>query len=504
MKKILFVFTILIISFLSQSKTLAQASPAAIQKLDTYIEQARQQWEVPGMAVAVVKDGKVLFAKGYGVRQLGKPEKVDGQTIFAICSTTKAITAAAMGILVDEGKVKWDDKVIQHLPDFQLYDSYVTRELRIRDLFTHNAGLGNADFLWGNTDLNSDSILKQMRLLPPSYPFRGGYTYQNIMYLVAGKVIAKVSGQPWEDFVEQRIFQPLGMTNSYANQQRSLKQASRSIPHYKMNNTIIPITDSNADAIAPAGSIWSSIEDMAKWTQCVLDSTKVNTKRLLKPETYAEWLKPQTMVSDAGFYPTQQLTKPHWKTYALGWFQHDYNGRAVSFHTGSLAGTIAILGIISDEKLGVYVFGNLDHAEVRHAIMYKVFDMLGGQENGRDWSTDFKKLYDGIAQQAKEKEQKELAKRVANTKPSLALDHYTGTYAHPLYGEAVVELKNGKLVARTSSKAVMTLEHWHFDTFQGSWNKAWEGKSFVTFHLDAAGEPRRMEVGSVMLMRKGG
>lgn len=504
MIKIKLAFTILIISFLFNSIAFAQLSPSSIQNLDAYIEKARQQWEAPGLAVAVVKDGKVLFAKGYGVRQLGKPEKVDGQTIFAICSTTKAMTAAAMGMLVDEGKVNWDDKVTQHLPDFQLYDSYVTRELRVRDLFTHNAGLGNADFLWGDTDLSSDEVLSRLRLLPPSYPFRGGYTYQNIMYLAAGKLIEKVSGISWEDFVTQRIFQPLGMTNTYANQQRSLVQKDRSTPHYRLEGKITPITDSNADAIAPAGAVWSSIEDMAKWTQFVLDSARVNGKRLLNPATYAEWLKPQAIVTDEGFYPTQALTKPHWKTYAFGWFQHDYNGRAVSFHTGSLAGTIAILGTIPDEKIGVYVFGNLDHAEVRHAIMYKVFDVLGGQETGRDWSTEFKKLYDGLAQKGEAAEQKELAKRVMGTKPSLPLEKYVGTYSSPLYGDLKIELKNGQLFAKSSSKASMTLEHWNFDTFQGSWNKAWDGKSFVTFHLNANGEPTKLEMAGVMLARKGG
>lgn len=502
MKSFQQVFFLLLMLSLAQS-VFAQLTPVQIKKLDDYIEKARQQWDAPGLAVAVVKDGKVIQAKGYGVRELGKAEKVDGQTIFAICSTTKAITAAAMGMLVDEGKVSWDDKVIKHLPDFQLYDPYVTRELRVRDLFTHNAGLGNADFLWGDTDLSSDSILHQMRLLPLSYPFRGGYTYQNIMYLAAGQLIAKVSGMSWEDFVQKRIFQPLGMTNTYANQQRSLVQKNRSVPHFKIEGKITPITDSNADAIAPAGSIWSSIEDMAKWTQFVLDSAKVNGKRLLKPETYAEWFKPQAIVSNEGFYPTQALTKPHWKTYALGWFQHDYNGRAVSFHTGSLAGTIAILGTIPDEKIGVYVLGNLDHAEVRHAIMYKVFDVLGGQENGRDWSTEFKILYDDIIKKAETEEKQQEAKRVANTKPSLPLERYVGTYTHPLYGQAVVESKNGKLVVRMSSKAFMTLEHWHFDTFRGSWNKAWDGKSYVTFRLDEHGEPTRLEMSGITLMRKG-
>lgn len=502
MNKLKIAFNFIIISFLFTQNVIAQVSTVSIQKLDAYIEQARQQWEAPGLAIGIVKDGKVIHVKGYGLRELGKPDPVDTKTLFAICSTTKAMTAAAMGILVDEGKIHWDDRVVQHLPAFQLYDPYVTRELRVRDLFTHNAGLGNADFLWYGSDLNSDEILQRMRFAPPAYPFRGGYTYQNIMYLVAGKVIEEVSGMSWAQFMETRLFQPIGMDNTYATQKQSLGYKNRSIPHYKIEGKIVPIEDSDDDNIAPAGSVWSCIDDMMKWTQFVLDSAKVNGKRLLKPETYAEWLKPQSIVSDAGFYPTQILTKPHWKTYALGWFQQDYNGRAVSFHTGSLAGTIAIIGVIPDEKIGVYVFGNLDHAEVRHALMYKVFDMLAGQENGRDWSTEMLVLYRNLDKRAEEAEKKQLAKRVMNTKPSFPLEHYAGVYSHPLYGDATVLVKAGKLHVQRSSKQWLTLEHWHFDTFLGTWNIAWNGKTLIRFSLDENGDVHKLNIGSQMFEKK--
>ncbi len=494
--KYLLSFVFVIILFTNAS------SQVNVEKLNAYIQKSLKQWEVPGFAMAIVKDGKVVLSKGYGVRELGKPDIVNEQTIFDICSTTKAMTAAAMGLLVDEGKVKWDDRVVQHLPEFQLYDPYVTRELRIRDLFTHNAGLGNADFLWaGNENLTQDEILYKMRLVEPAYSLRGGYTYQNIMYLAAGKVIERLSGMPWERFMQERLFKPLGMSNTYPNGETSLVEKNRSIPHHRADGKIIPIQDLSADPIAPAGAIWSSIEDMAKWTQFMLDSARVNGKRLLKPETYAELLRPQVIIPQNQFYPTVQLTKPHWTTYALGWFQHDYNGRAVSFHTGSLPGTIAIIGLIPDEKLGVFVLGNLDHAEVRHALMYKVFDVFAGLENGRDWSTEIQNLYKKLDEPSEKRRKEWEAKRVQNTKPTLALAAYAGKYTHPLYGTLEVSWQNNQLQIK-SERMSANLKHWHYNTFYGKWNnEAWRDNNYHTFHVDVAGNPAVLETGGIQYKR---
>ena len=473
-------------------------------KLDNYIQQSLEEWEVPGFAFAIVKDGEVVHLKGYGVRELGKSDPVNTQTIFNIGSTTKAITAAAMGMLVDEGKVDWDDKVIEHLPNFQLYDPYATRELRVRDLFTHNAGLGNADFLWyGNQKLSPEEILHRMRIVKPAYPFRGGYTYQNIMYLAAGKVIEAVSGMTWEDFVQKHIFEPLGMKNSYASLELSQVEKNRSKPHHRdENGKIVTIENISADPIAPAGAIWASIEDMSKWVQFMLDSAKVNGERLLKPETYAELIEPQIVIPQDQFYPTTQLTKPHWTTYALGWFQHDYNGRFVTFHTGSLPGEIAIIGLIPDEQLGIYALGNLDHAEVRHALMYKTFDVFAGIENGRDWSTDLKNLYQKLGEREERATEEWKQKRVPDTEPTLALSNYVGNYAHPLYGKFEVKLENEQLRI-ASDMATVHLKHWHYNTFYGKWNDlVWLSDSYFNFVIDAEGKASMLQAGGVTYRRR--
>jgi CubicO group peptidase (beta-lactamase class C family) len=441
---------------------------------------------VPGLALAVVKDGKVILKKGYGVQQLGTPNVVDTQTLFACASTTKAMTAMCMAMLVDEGKVKWDDPVINYLPDFQLYDVYVTRELKIRDLFTHNSGVGNADFFWSIMKISGDEVLSKMKMVKPSYSLRSSFIYQNIFYLYAGKVIEKVSGQPWEEFIQKRIFQPLGMTRTYP-MLKMVKDPNQSQAHHWVDNKIMVIERTNADAIGPAGSVWSCVDDMSKWALCMLDSSKYSGGRLVKPSTWVELFKPQVMVTANEFYPTAQLTKPNWTTYGLGWFQQDYIGKKVNYHTGSLAGETAIHGQLPDSKLAIYIFGNYDHAEVRHALMFKAFDLFG-TGGTRDWSGEFYTLYKNIQAGAAKAEKKFEDARVVNTNPSLSLDEYTGRYTDPLYGEVIITRENDDLVLVANQYLKARVSHWHYDTFRGWFEKRWHGKLNVTFNLGANGK----------------
>ena len=478
--------TFLFIAICIAKFLIAQPLATQLKEFDTYIEKSRKEWQVPGMAVAVVKDGKVIFKKGYGVSQLGTTNVVDIQTIFACASTTKAMTAACMGILVDEGKVKWDDAVIKHLPEFHVYDPYVTRELKIRDLFTHTSGVGNADFLWGVMNVSSDVVLKKMIEVEPSYSLRSSFIYQNIFYLTAGKVIEKVSGQKWADFIQAKIFQPLGMERTFPTL-AAAKDANHSKPHYLVNGSIKTIEPTYADEIGPAGSVNASIEDMAKWMVCMLDSSKYERGRLLKKSTWVELFKPQVIVPASQFYPTMQLIKPNWMTYGLGWFQHDYKGKKINYHTGSLAGEVAIHAQMPDSKLGIYVFANYDHAEVRHALVYKAFDLfaLGGN---RDWSAEFLKLYQGIKAKSDQVEKDFEAKRMSNTNPSRSLEEYAGKYTSPLYGELEITLADKKLLFNTNNFLKATLTHWHYDTFRGMFDKDWYGNALASFSLNATGK----------------
>ncbi|MFD2933997.1 serine hydrolase [Spirosoma flavum] len=505
MKNNLLLFALLLTVCISHS-LFAQSKKTTsdpVARYDAYAQQAVREWKVPGLTVTVVKDGKVVFKKGYGVRVLGQPETVDTKTLFAMASTTKAMTAACLGMMVDEGKLRWDDPVTNYLPDFQLYDPAVTRELRVRDLLIHNTGVGNADVLWAAMQVTPDEILHRVRLVKPSYSLRSSFIYQNIMYLAAGKVLEKVSGMPWDVFIRTRIFDPLGMSRTRAHF-ADVTDPNRAKPHVERNDTIRAVNslkeEGLVDAVGPAGSVWTCPDDVTAWMICMLDSGRYNGKVLLKPATWAELFKPQTLVTDSEFYPTQQLTKPVWKTYGLGWFQQDYRGHRINFHTGSLTGMVAIHGQLPDQKLAVYVQGNLDHAELRHALMLRAFDEFG-LGLSRDWSAEFQKLYGGIKQKGKLAERKADSTRVLNTKPSLPLTAYVGSYTDPLYGKADVTLRDGKLY--TSLNNVMTgyLDHWNFDTFRLTYDQFWNGKEPVSFVLNTQGKVAKLTISGLELAK---
>lgn len=437
-----------------------------------------------------------MHAKGYGVRELGKPAAVDEHTLFAIGSTTKAMTAALIGMLVDEQKLGWDDPVTKHLPGFQLKDPLVTRELTVRDLLTHRGGLGNADYLWYGQEHSTGEILDRVRLVDPAYSLRSRFIYQNVMYAAAGQVIENASGRPWKEVVRMRIFEPLGMRSTHATLASVPADANVATPHGIVDDRVKVIRNASVDGVAAAGSVWSSAADMTRWIQFLLDGGRVGGaegKRLLSERTFAELFRPQTIAPET-MYPTTRLVKPHWMTYALGWFQQDYRGRAVDFHTGSIDGMIAILGLIRDERLGVFVLGNLDHAELRHALMYTVFDRYAGKSD-RDWNAALLELYGEATKRAEQGRARVEAQRVRGTSPSLSLDKYAGTYKDPLRGEVVVTLDEGILQVRYGTGYAGPLEHWHFNTFRASWTADWRGTTLVNFLLGAAtGQPEVLEL----------
>lgn len=355
MKTRLFIFLFVFIISLT---AISQSVQKQVKLLDDYIENAVTVWNPPGLAVTVVKDGEIVFTKAYGTRTLGENKPVDKHTLFGCMSTTKAFTAAALAMLVDEGKLKWDDHVINCLPDFQLYDPYMTREITVRDLLTHRTGLGNTDYLWGWMQISGDSALYKMRDVKPSYSLRSSFIYQNLMYLAAGKVIEKVSGQSWESFLKERIYIPLEMNETFAKYEMVKDIKNKADAHFPYEGKIIKIDQLIADEIGPAGSMWSSINDIGKWIQFLLNDGIHKGDTLISDRNFKELFKPQQIIPSNEFYPTQKLTKPNWTTYGLGWFQHDYRGKIVQFHTGSLPGMIAIAGLIPEENIGVYVMGN--------------------------------------------------------------------------------------------------------------------------------------------------
>lgn len=475
--------------------------PGPLAHFDEYVHRAVEDWDVPGLAVAVVKDGELVFSQGYGVRTLAGDGRADPQTLFAIGSTTKAMTAAALGMLVDEGKISWDDPVTDHLPWFELHDPYVTREITVRDLLTHRGGLGNADFLWYERETTMEDVLHRIRYAEPAYSLRSSFIYQNIMYAAAGAVVAAVSGVSWNEFVRTRLFEPLGMTRTVTTLAEAAEQPNVASPHYRIDGVVEVIENASVDPVAPAGSVWSSVEDMSRWLRFLLaGGTTPDGAVLLKAETVDELFRPQGMVPADQFYPTARLTEPSWTTYGLGWFQHDYGARKVDFHTGSIDGMVAIAGLIRSEGLGIYVLSNLDHAELRHALMYRVFDVFGDGEP-RDWSTELKALYDGLAAEAEAARTKREGDRVPGTSPSHPLEAYAGTYRDRLFGEARVTVRDGLLHLESGPGLTGPLKHWHYDTFRVRWDARWRGSALVRFEIDASGSVAAVSVASMRLAR---
>lgn len=464
------------------------AQPAAVAKFDADVAKAVAAWKAPGLAIAIVRNDSVIFAKGYGLREMGKPDPVDADTRFAIGSTTKAMTVLALGMLVDEGKVRWDAPVIEYLPGFRLSDPYVTRELTVRDILTHRTGLGGADLLWAGADYNVQEILQRTSTIPLAYPFRSGFVYQNIMYALAGDIVRAVSGMSWDAFLESRIFRPLGMNNTVTQLSAITGKPNVASPHGDVDDTVRVIRNRTVDPVAPAGSVWSSVNDMSKWMRFVLDSGRMNGKRLITEQTFRQWLSPQN-VADPNTYPALRLSRPHFFVYGLGWFLQDYNGQAVAMHTGSIDGMSALIGLIPDKKLGVYVLANGDHVELRHALMYEVFDRFGGAAGNpkRDWSAELLSMFNTQAAQAAEAQKQALARRVMGTKPSLALAEYVGTYRNATYGDAVITLNGDALQARFGSAYQGALTHWQYETFRARWVNRQNGEGTITFRPDGNG-----------------
>lgn len=468
------------------------------RELDTYIQRGMAAWNLPGLSIAVVANDSVLFTKGYGVRSLAANGAVDTNTEFGIMSTTKAMTALAVAMLVDDGKLAWNDRVTKWLPELEFSDPFVTRDAMVRDLLTHNLGVPNADLMWARLDLSREDIFRRVRYLAPAYPLRGGFVYSNVMYGAAGEVVARASGMSWEDFIASRIFRPLGMSHSYSTYGRmqAVEKGNVSAPHFRIRDTLRVIDDETVDLLPSAGAVWSNATDMGRWVRFLLDSGRVNGKRLVSDANFRLLFEPRSFVGKDEFYPTAQVTRPHFTTYGLGWFEQDFRGRFLAFHTGSLAGRTAIVGLLPDQRAGVYIFGNADHVEFRHALMLKTLDLIAGTngEAPRDWSAEFLALYGRLRATADSSKAASDAKRVSGTQPTLPLDAYAGTYTHPAWGTLVVTNEQGVLHARIGLGPSNTgpLAHWHFDTFRATLGDGRDGTTTMQFVLGADGKVARV------------
>lgn len=476
----------------------AQDLQSKLAEIEAYAEKTRAEWNIPGMTIGIVKDDKVVFAKGFGVRELGKPEKVDGNTLFAIGSCTKAYTTAAIAMLVDEGKLKWDDKVTQYVPEFQMYDPYVTREMMIRDIVSHRSGLEtfSGDLLWYETTYGPDELIRRIRYLKPTSSFRSKFGYQNLMYIVAGKVIERVSGKKWQDFIQSRILDPLGMKTTKTSDKQIGRGDNAAHPHNEHTGTLAPIGYTSLDSGAPAGAIISNASESANWLRLQLGNGKFEGKQLISEAQIWEMRQPHIMnpVSPAS---SRLIPSRHFNGYGLGWGLSDYQGRKVVSHGGGLPGMIAQTAMIPEENLGVVIYTNSETG-VASLMANKIFDVFLGAPN-RDWSKEAiertKQAKEAVTAAAKKAEES----RIPNTKPSLPLSGYVGTYSSQMYGDVTITEENGHLVMRMLPAPVFVadLTHWHYDTFAIKWGPGVIypfQKGFVIFTLDGKGKTDQLKI----------
>jgi CubicO group peptidase (beta-lactamase class C family) len=476
---------------MSLGGSVASGQAAPLSGFDDYANNAIREWNVPGLAVVVVKDGKVVHSKGYGVREVGKPTPVDAHTLFSIGSISKSFTALALGLLVEEGKLSWDDPVSQHLPYFQMYDPYVTRELTVRDLLTHRSGLPDVSggILWYGSDYSREEVLKRVRHIKPVSSFRGTYAYQNVMYMAAGEVVRAVSGKSWDDFIRERLFTPLGMEESQSLF-RDLKKANNvALPHVRIDGKPVAIAYRDSDALGPAGSILSNVHDMARYMQLLLAEGTFDGKKLYGEGVARELFTPQTVVPvPTSSRPELKPFDPRFRAYGLGWFLRDYRGRKLVSHTGGMDGMAAVVMLVPEEKLGITVLSHQDGG-IFNAVAMRILDAYLGAPK-MDWAQVLLKYRAEGERKAKEAEAKLVAARVQGTKPSLELGRYAGTYRDRMYGNLSVTQENGKLVLGFSHSPSFTadLEHWQYDTFRVHWRDPMNfPKGFLTFSLDSKG-----------------
>ncbi len=492
----------ILMTFLFVCSLFAQ-QPSLPPGLEAYVTRVMKTFEVPGIALAIVKDGKVMLAKGFGVRTIGTSTPVDAQTRFGIASNTKAFTATALALLIEEGKLEWDAPVVRYLPWFALSNPYVTHELTIRDLLVHRSGLGlgAGDLLWWPASTyNRKEIVRRLRYIPLATSFRSAYAYDNVLYTVAGEVIEAVTGKTWEEFVAARILAKIGMTHSNVSHADAAGIGNIATPHAPIGGTVRPVKPDTSANVNPAGGINSCAEDIAKWMIVQLDSGRVAGSSLLFSPGFTRQM--WQIVTPIGSRPAPVQLAPlqsNFNGYGLGFFIRDYRGRKLVTHTGGLSGYVSRIAMIPELRLGVAVFTNQESDEAYEAITYWVLDHFLSAP-AFDWLGGFcwyKVRHDSIAAAP---EIASANSRDTTSHPSLPLEKYAGTYTDSWYGDVIIMYNSGTLGIRFVPTAALVgrLEHWQYDTFIARWDDPeMRADAFVSFSLNPDGTIDRIKMKAV-------
>jgi CubicO group peptidase (beta-lactamase class C family) len=484
----------------------ADATSSRLAHLDTDVERVMKLFDVPGIAIAVVKDGQVLAARGFGVRKLGAPDKIDGKTLFEVASNSKAFTAAALAMLVDEGKLAWDDPVTKHLPDFQMYDPYVTHEMTVRDLLTHRSGLGlgAGDLLWWpTTSFSTDEIIHKLRYIAPSTSFRSSYAYDNLLYIVAGKIVAAKSGKTWGETIHERILAPVGMASTTTSLAENAGNPNVANAHSKINDRIAAVKAMPVPNAVGAVGINTNAEDIARWMNVLLAQGKLGTGadgkdiRLFSARQARELWTAQTPMRIGE--PNAKLagTRPNFSAYGLGFQLRDYHGKLLAMHSGALQGFYSKLVLVPEQKLGIAILTNAESGGSLNALQWQLLARLVDGDDKTDWIGAVAAVDDEMHAKEKARLARAGAARSAKSQPSLPRSAYDGDYQDPWYGIATIKHVGGRQVLTLSRTPDLTgeLEHYQHDTFIVHWKERnFNADAYVTFALNPDGSIDRMKM----------
>ena len=474
------------------------------------VEAARTEIGVPGMAIAIVENDRVTFAQGFGVRAIGGSERVDADTILPTGSTGKAFTVAALGILVDEGKIGWDDRVIDHLPGFQMYDPWVTREITIRDLLVHRSGLGlgEGDLLFvPRTNLTRAESVRRLRYLKPHTSFRYGFAYDNVLYMVAGQLIEAVTGETWEKFVAEHVLKPAGMLRSTTDEPERFANPDRAYPHARLDGPMrgvgTQVMLNERDELgrngAPAGGLTVSANDMARWLQIQLDGGELpgHSGRLFSEAAHEQMWTPVVLEPMHTLPAPLKATEPMFNAYALGWDVTEYAGTKIIWHGGAVFGFLTAVVLIPEKHVGFSIEINSEDGEIIRGLMFELLDHYLGRPHV-DWVARFRTEKQRRIQQALKELRTQTAKPVA-VGPSLPISGYAGTFSDPWYGNIEIAVSGGSLRVdfKSTPRMTATLEHWQYDTFVTHFDDKTIEPAYVSFNLDADGKIDRITMKAV-------
>ncbi len=467
-----------------------------LKKIEDLVRKTQQEWQVPGIAISIVKDDEIIFARGFGVRELGKSGKVDDRTLFAVASNSKAFTAALLAILADEQKLRFEDPVVAHMPNFKMFDPYVTREMQVRDLLIHHSGLPTfgGDHLWIGNDLSAAEIISRLRYFEPTKSFRTTFQYQNLMYLVAGELYPEITGDSWSQGMRQRILEPLKMKDSNTSVKMLEGQSNVAAPHEMVDGKLTAIPYDNLDNVAPAAALNSNVRDMAQWMRLNLNQGTIDGERVMSPEMVKamQAIHIPLTVSESN----ERLSNMRFRGYGLGWGVSDYKGYKRVGHGGGMSGMISLQTLIPEANLGIIVMTNIAPTSYTSMITYHILDIMLDQEPF-DWNAEYLQRKKRGEKAAAAREEKLQESRQKNTSPSLPLDNYSGIYHDPLSGDATINLESGQLRFHYNVRHSGKLEHWHHNTFRVHWeNQIFDmaDKTFLNFHLNKEGKVASLEV----------